>query len=96
MFGMFPVKSQAKKNHKISDKSLPVLKVRNISSRSYDFIDTLNLVPVFSYGSVGVLQDDSFFPGCPYAWAIKTYYEQRNDTFSDYYDEIIPVVKDSL
>jgi hypothetical protein len=43
-----------------------------------------------------VLQDDAFFPGCPYSWAIKTYYERLNSTFTDYYDEIIPTIKDSL
>ncbi len=59
-------------------------------------MENSNLVPVFSYGSKGVLKDDAFFPGCPYAWAIKTYNEGRNDTFTDYYDEIIPVIKDSL
>ena len=73
----------------------PTIKVRK-STLQGNFINNLNLVPVFSYGSVGVIYDDSFFPGCPYAWAIKTYYERRNDTFFDYYEEIIDVVKDSL
>jgi hypothetical protein len=73
----------------------PALKVRNSTIKG-NFIDTLNLVPVFSYGPVGVIYDDAFFPGCPYAWAIKTYYERRNDTFAGYYEEIILPVKDSL
>jgi len=56
----------------------------------------LNLIPVYSYGPTGKIQDDAFMQGCPFTWSIKTYFEGRNDTFTDYFNEIIPVIKKPL
>jgi hypothetical protein len=72
-----------------------MLKVRQ-RGNSDGWIDSLNLIPVYSYGPGGVVEDDAFMQGCPYTWSIKNYFEKRNDTFTDYFNEIIPVIKKPL
>ena len=73
-----------------------MLKVRKQQKGDGGLIESLNLIPVYSYGPTGKIQDDAFMQGCPFTWSIKTYFEGRNDTFTDYFNEIIPVIKKPL
>ncbi len=72
-----------------------MLKVRQKGYKD-GWIDSLNLIPVYSYGPEGVVEDDAFMQGCPYTWSVKEYFDNRNDTFTDYFNEIIPVIKKPL
>lgn len=72
-----------------------MLKVRR-QLKSEGWIDNLNLIPVYSYGPTGVIEDDAFMQGCPYTWSIKSYFDNRNDTFTEYFNEIISVIQKPL
>lgn len=53
------------------------------------------MIPVYTY-AFGDFNDDVTFGGCNFTWASRNYYQPRNETFVDYYEEVVDPVKDAI
>ncbi len=59
------------------------------------FIDSMTLIPVYTY-AFRDFKDDVSFTSCNYTQSSRNYYQPRNDTFVDYYGEVVAPVKDAI
>jgi hypothetical protein len=74
----------------------PTLKIRRKEIlKGGGFIDTLQLVPVFTM-TPGSPRDDVLFAGCQYIWARKSYYQALNETFKDVYEQVVTPIEEPL
>lgn len=96
LLGIYPPSNSNNEILKISSKAAPALKVRKQALyQGGGFIDTLTLIPVYTY-AFGDFNDDVTFPSCNFTWASRNYYQPRNETFVDYYEEVVDPVKDAI